>query len=216
MRTPRIFKKYLKGGGRFVRNLLGLMMNESIRYHHIRYFEKQITEYREDSLDDIAAAPNYYAWLWLRSEGVFWQIRRFSFLRDVSTEDDLDAGYNNLLDRFHKKCRDLNLWNEDELYRMIEVVDKILELRHAIVHKGFPCVLPAASTTERPKPACLKERGRALFTDCNTCDVLSGYLDPRKFADIKKEFDQLEESMSRAPVPNIDLKEHVSVPCQKD
>jgi len=75
---------------RLMGNLVGSSGNENIRGCHIDYFEKRVSELKEDQSDSISSAPNYYGWLWLMAEHVFWSMREFWFRENVLQDNYLD------------------------------------------------------------------------------------------------------------------------------
>ena len=88
----------------------------------------------------LTKAPNYFAWINVASEQVFYRIRELIY---VNTEDDqvFDASYKSLLDHVI------------ESYRLtVEQIDAILlfaKIRHLLVHKGFPNPHTAPSENSR-------------------------------------------------------------------
>ena len=181
-------------------NVLGSFGNENIRADHIRYFEDKIQSEKEESKNDIVSTPNYYAWLCLMTEHVFWMIRHFCFRVDDLEGEDLTLEYNSLVTAFCDKCRDSRLFSEPELRRLYGLLIKILYIRHAIIHKGFPNLLPVGFESQRNKPAfSKKEICRSKFDGEEAMEIISWYSKPINFQQIKKEFSEIIKATQKGP-----------------
>lgn len=105
----------MTGKGVTVGNILGTFGNDNIRNHHITYFEKKIIENKEHTSTDISSSPNYYAWLCIMAENIFWLMRHFCFTQSDFEQENLTLVYNNLVEKFVETIRNLNKFTEDEL-----------------------------------------------------------------------------------------------------
>ena len=194
-----------------VGNVVGDLGNLNIRGCHIKYFEDRIIMELDHTTDDIASAPNYYAWLWLMAEHTFWEMKTFCYWHGEMEETNLDRSYNPLIKEFYRLCKSLNLGNEDELKTIFEYAVKILEIRHAMVHTGFPNVIPATFKEKRPKPGFPNKEGKEEFTEDNTREVITWSANPKNFDDIKKEFASIMDCMRRAPKREVNVDSLFSV-----
>lgn len=180
-------------------NALGSFGNENIRMHHIRYFEKKILEHKENAKSSITLTPNYYAWLCIITEHIFWIIRKFCFQQELH-ENNLTLYYNEIITKFCDTCRELGIYSEPEIKVLYEKLVKVLEIRHAIIHKGFPNLLPVMFRGERNKPALTEKGEQQKFSELTTRETISWFSDPRNFQDIKTDLEALISAiMTKAP-----------------
>lgn len=183
-------------------NVLGSFGNENIRADHIEYFEGKIRSESEESKGDIVSTPNYYAWLCLMTEHVFWMMRHFCFRQADLAGDGLIIEYNRLVTEFCDKCRDLRIFSGSELGRLYDLVVKVLYIRHAIIHRGFPNLLPVGfeSRHKRKKPAFSKDQiPRSKFEEEEARKIISWYSKPTNFEQIKKEFREIINATKKGP-----------------
>ena len=77
----------------------------------------------------LTEAPNYYAWINIASEQVFYRIREMIY---INTEDHgvFDATYKSLLDHLFSK--------HNPGKNQIDCILLFAKIRHLMVHKGFP------------------------------------------------------------------------------
>ncbi|MBC8317409.1 MAG: hypothetical protein H8E41_05850 [Desulfobulbaceae bacterium] len=205
MKTISTTKMNLTDKAQLMGDLLGVFGNENIRGHHIRFFEDKIIEYGESSFESVTQTPHYYAWLCLMTEHLFWLMRQFCFKQNELKKGNLSLDYNNIIATFCEKCREDKLFSEEELARLYEVIIKILEIRHAITHKGFPNLLPELLDTSnsRKKPK-FKEKGYPVhFNEINTKKAVNWFSDPRNFSEIKKEFEILTKALSKGQAVSV-------------
>ena len=179
-------------------DLLSSFGNGNIRFHHIQYFENKILDYNENKLQYITKAPNYYAWLCLITEHLFWLMRSFCFQQNKFEHDDFALLYNDLITKFYDTCRSLNLFSEVELQELHKKTIKILEVRHAIIHKGFPNLLPIIFENKhvKKKPAMSKGGSQARFTEESTRESIEWFSNPSNFNEIKKDYHCLIKAIS--------------------
>ncbi len=123
-------------------NVLGSFGNDNIRAYHIAYFSKKILENDETSQKDVSTAPNYFAWLCLMTEHLFWAMRSFCFKQNEFEHNEFTLMYNKLITKFFDSYRELDSVTDEQLKVIFKKAVKVLELRHAIIHKGFPNLLP--------------------------------------------------------------------------
>lgn len=193
-------KKIVTNDANLVVNFIGVFGNENIRGCHIQYFEQRVVEARENTKDHITSAPNFYAWLWVYAEHVFWDIRGFCYRHGKLVDTDLDMEYAKLVRTFGTLCRTLKLCsNEGQQSEVLRIVSKTLLLRHAFVHRGFPNLLPATSKDKRETK---KSR-----------EAISWYSNPRNFEEIRAEFNSLRKAMSKAPGVQVEVPGLFSISC---
>ena len=182
-------------------NVLGGVGNDNIRAAHAEYFENRILEKKEHTTSDITLAPNYYAWLCLITEHVFWRMRQFCYRQSDLEHEILALNYNTLIAKYFDVCRDCNLLSDEELRHLYELVVKVLELRHAVIHKGFPNLLPVTLTDRhvRNLPKFSQIDASAKFTEASMTETIEWYSNPQNYAKIKEEFDYVRAVMSKAP-----------------
>ena len=178
---------------KFMGNILGGFGNDNIRNSHIKYFEEQLIHHNEHSQTEISSAPNYYAWLCLNTENIFWHMRNFCYKHNSFTEEDnLLMMYNDLITKFCETCSNLNKYTDNELESFYIKAVKLLEVRHAIIHKGFPNLLPVVFENRhvRNKPVTA-DGNQVKFTEESTRESVQWFSDPTNFSEIKKEFELL-------------------------
>lgn len=188
-------------------NIFGTFGNENIRSNHIEYFESRIHENKEDEKKELTLAPNYYAWLILLVENTFWLLRDFCFRRSDLDEENLGLDYGPIVTKFCEMMKGANKFSEEELDQLYEILIKILEIRHAITHKGFPNPIPVVleKSRSRKKPARAEGDLREYFDEATTKEVVAWYSDPRNFRDIKAEFERIRAAMSQVSQKAIAL-----------
>ena len=182
-------------------NLLGTFGNENIRDYHIKYLEDKILEHKENRNKDITLAPNYYAWLYLITEHTFWLIRNFCFRQTQLEESNLTLLYNEIVTKFCDVTKEIGSFSEEELTRLYNILVKALQIRHALIHNGFPNLLPVSlqKVVQRNKPAATAGGSREKFSELTTKEIVSWYSDPRNFELIKAEFSFISEAISIIP-----------------
>jgi hypothetical protein len=184
---------------------LSVFGNENIRENHVAYFEKILIEQNEHVLEDISVAPNYYAWICLSVEHVFWIIRGFCFKQAEVNSENLMLSYNDLVIRFFEVCDDNKLISESERENLYISIVSILDIRHAIVHKGFPNLLKTANIDKfkKLKPKSKKSSPKMYFTEPETKAILRKYTLPRNFSEIKNEIDTIKNIVNKANMKPI-------------
>jgi len=193
MKTVPTDKMNPENKQKFIGNILGGFGNDNIRNSHIKYFEEQLIRHNEHRQNEISSAPNYYAWLCLNTENIFWLMRNFCYkCNSFTEEDDLLMMYNNLITKFCETCNNLNKYTDDEIESFYIKAVKLLEVRHAIIHKGFPNLLPVVFENRpvRNKPMTA-DGNKVKFTEESTREAVQWFSDPINFSEIKKEFESL-------------------------
>ena len=182
-------------------DVLGAFGNDNIRGHHIAYFEKKLIENNDNKNNDISTSPNYYAWLCLMTEHLFWIMRSFCFKQNEFKDENLTLMYNELITKFCDTCLKLGLFTDDQLQNLFEKAVKVLEIRHAIIHKGFPNLLPIIFEKNhvKNKPAITKSAPQKKFTENSTRETIEWFSNPKKFDEIKEEFNLLIKAMRSGP-----------------
>ncbi len=186
----------------FMGNVLGSFGNDNIRGNHIAFFEKKLIKNNETSSSDITTTPYYYAWLCLMTEHLFWAMRTFCFRHsDFIEHDDLTLMYNDLITKFCDTCRNLKVLDDSQLQNLFDKAVKVLELRHAIIHKGFPNLLPIVFEDKhvRNKPSISKNSPKVKFTKESTKESVGWFSHPENFNEIKGEFTSLIKAMRLGP-----------------
>lgn len=172
-------------------NTLGSLGNANIRWQHIKYFEEKILSENEETCD-VVKAPNYYAWLCLITEYIFGLMRHFCFLHDDLKSNNLNFKYSEISTAFYDKCAKLNLYAEIELEELHTLIIKILYLRHALIHNGFPNLLPAAHESFQKKrnkrSPSKKQKHFTNFEENKAREIISWYSNPGNFKLAKEEF----------------------------
>ena len=186
-------------------NVLGAFGNENIRGHHIKYFEDQLIENNENTVKDVTLAPNYYAWLCLMVEHIFWIMRSFCFKQSELDQENLNLLYNNSITKFISIIRELRVFSNPALENLYELSVKVLTIRHAIVHKGFPNLLPVTIEERhlRNKPSFDQDTEKEKLNKTDIKEIIKWYSHPRNFHRIKEEFNLIMQAMSKGPGVSI-------------
>lgn len=186
--------------GRLIGNITGSLGNENIRSHHIKFFEKELLRHNENQENTVVSAPNYYAWLCIITEHLFWKMRSFCFSQNEFNQPSYILLYNELITQFIDTCRKLDCYSESELKTLFEIAIKLLEIRHAITHKGFPNLLPESfenkAVKNRKKPAFSQDETQEKFTEASTRKTIDWFKNPQNFAAIKEQFKFLTKALN--------------------
>lgn len=91
-------------------------------------YEEKIVENAEAE-KPLSKAPNYYAWIHIASEQVFYRIKEMIYVNEEN-ESSFDMPYKSLLNRL--------LSNYEPSKEQIEAIILFAKIRHLLVHKGFP------------------------------------------------------------------------------
>ena len=94
----------------------------------LSYYEQQIEE-RSETGRPLTDAPNYYAWMHIASEQVFYRIRELIYF-NANDETAFDKEYKKLLNIAFNNYK----FSPDEK----ETIVLFAKIRHLLVHKGFP------------------------------------------------------------------------------
>jgi len=182
-------------------NLLSSFGNDNIRSSHIKYFENKIFEYKENDSKDLSLSPNYYSWLCIMAEHIFWRMKAFCFKQSDLKEDNLTLLYNELITNFCEICRNLNIYSEQEIKDIYTKIRKVLVIRHAINHFGFPNLFPIVLKEGkiRNQPSITKNGEKEKFSKVDMGKIISWYSNPKNFIAAKTEFDFLMSTMKKGP-----------------
>ena len=123
-----------------LRDSLAVFGNSNHFAGFLKYYETEI-EKRCELEKSLAKAPNYYAWIHIAAEQVFYSIREMIYINDKD-EKAFDLSYKSLLN---------SLFSKSHLSReQVEAILLFAKIRHLLVHKGFPNphVLPAENERE--------------------------------------------------------------------
>lgn len=121
--------------------LLTSIGNETHLTSYISYFESQI-EKNEEYNRLLTQSPNYYVWLYLTSDFIFYSIRQLLYWNNNKDEKFFDETYKKLLDQLFEQCQ-----FEDKTK---ECIILFAQIRHLLVHKGFPNLHSAPIKNSRP------------------------------------------------------------------
>jgi len=146
--------------------------NTDFARNFIAYFEGKIEENKENE-KYLSDAPNYYAWLRLSSEYVTQLIKEMIYINNRAPEA-YDYSYMKLLDTL---ISDGNLDEEQK-----ENIILFAEIRHVMVHKGFPN--PHATPSNNEKPII---KGYVL-TNSRVKDVAYLIREPSSYFGLKNKF----------------------------
>ena len=120
-------------------------------------------------------------------------MRSACFKQKGLQSENLMLNYKELVTRFVELCNCTDQIPDDECERLDNIVSKILLLRHAIIHKGFPNILPVAFENKyrRYWPKQVKEaQVKKLF---------DWYSNPSNFNEIKEDFSFLVRVIRKLP-----------------
>ena len=182
-------------------NVLGSFGNNNIRGCHIGYFEKKLIEENENQKSSLASAPNYFAWVVIFSEHIFWLIREFCYHQhELKTPSNFSSDYNTLLRVFADKCDKISGYSENEIEEMFECIIKVLIVRHAFVHGGFPNILPATmvALNKQHRPTRQKADQCKGYSKEEVKKVVDTYSNPMNFSEIKNRYDRIITFMKKA------------------
>ena len=182
-------------------NLLSSFGNDNIRGCHITYFQNKVIEYKENEKKDLSLSPNYYAWLCLISEHIFWRMKAFCFSQSDLKEDNLTLLYNDLTTTFCEISRSLGIYSEQEIEDIYTKIVKVLVIRHAITHLGFPNLFPIQLKENkiRNQPTITKNREKEKFSTDDMKKIITWYSNPKNFIEAKNEFNFLMSAMKKGP-----------------
>ena len=186
-------------------NVLGVIGNNGIRAHHIKFFEEKILELQEDKTNDICLAPHFYAWLSLCCEHLFWLIREFCFKQHNFQDTSLVNQYNPLIRHFISKCRQLACYTDQEIEDIYKNIEFFLIVRHLYVHGGFPNFLPRSKKDvdkyRRPLPSDCTENNKYNIVEVEK--VIGMASRPDNFCLLKKKFYKICDFLSKSPSLSI-------------
>jgi len=118
-------------------------------------------------------APNYYNWLCLTSEFIFYKIREVIYYKN-NNHDVFNDSYKKLLDELFSE-RDFNL-------KLKEKIIFFAKVRHILTHKGFPNHHIAPSDNER------KITGDVILKKEETKEICQSLFKPRIFFQLNNDF----------------------------
>ena len=132
------------------------------------------------------------------TEHLFWAMRNLCFRQNEFEHEKLTLLYNELITNFCDTCRNMGVLSESNLAEIFEKAVKVLEIRHAIIHKGFPNLLPIVFENKhvRKKPAFRRGGAKEKFSEKSTRATIEWFSKPSNFHGIKKDFDFLIRAMS--------------------
>ena len=189
-------------------DIAGSNGNLNIRGNHIVYFESRVLSEAEEKQKDVTTAPNYYVWLCLVSEYVFWLLRDFCFWQTDFKEDNLVLGYKNIIELFCQKFREFSSCSGNDLKELYDILVKFLYLRHSMIHNGFPGILPAGikSSQKRklPKIPDFSEYGDT-FEQNEAKKIIRWFSRPANFQEAKAEFLKIVNAASRGEEASVDF-----------
>ena len=156
----------------------------------IKHLESEI--YRTGEFRNfLSEAPNYYNWLCIASEFVFYKIREVNYYKNNNLHV-FDDGYKKLLDQlFEDKNIDNNLKSK---------IIYFAKIRHILTHKGFPNphIAPSSSEREITKGVFLKKE--------ETKEICEKLFEPSIFPKLEEDFKIIIKELSKPLIGlNIDF-----------
>jgi hypothetical protein len=182
-------------------NVLGPLGNNNIRSYHIGYFRSQLLEKNEHQKAALASCPNYYAWVVIYAEHVFWLLRQFCYNHNNLQEPKVfTSDYNKLMRVFWAKCAQLPCYTEAEIKAVFAEIVTVLIFRHSVVHGGFPNVFPAtlAGLKDVKKPTRTKGDPQREYSEAEVQAVVTCYADSRNFVQIDGRFASILQFLEKA------------------
>ncbi len=147
--------------------------NSNFVGNFLAYFENQIEDNQEPE-KSLSETPNYFAWLGIVSEYITYLIRAMIYIN----HEDSDA-----FDYPYKKLLDTLLSNKKLSEEQKEYLILFAEIRHIMVHKGFPNPHKKPSNNER-----LITKGYTLKAErvSEIADLISK---PKSYTELRKKSD---------------------------
>jgi hypothetical protein len=183
-------------------HVMGSLGNLNIRGHHLKFFEDKILESGENRENDVTNAPNYVAWLFLMTDYLFWEIRSVCYRYSDFDHDLFDLSYNRLIEVFFVTCEKLGKCSHIDKDQIAAQLISLLDLRHTLIHKGYPNLLPITMKRPGKKPA-IEASGSVNFDADYTKRNMSYYSDPRNFVEINTKFKTLLSFVLKGPPVSI-------------
>ena len=154
----------------------------------IEYLETEI--YRKSEHHNyLHEAPNYYNWLCIASEFVFYKIREVNYYKN-NNHDVFNDSYKKLLDNlFEDKSIDQELKNK---------IIYFAKIRHILTHKGFPNphIVPSSSERQITKGVFLRKE--------ETKEICESLFKPSIFPKLEENFKIILEELSK-PLLGLDV-----------
>jgi len=153
---------------------LAVLGNSNHLLGFIEHYEAQI-EVRRGEASSLSYAPNYYAWLSVTSEYVYYAVKQLVFLRSQASDTAV----------FNLTCTKLleQLWAIAGVTQRLK--DDILlfaRIRHLLVHKGFPNPHDVPTLKERSLEDGVE------YTANEVWEVRNRLKSPREYTDFKPVF----------------------------
>ncbi len=191
----------LKEKHELIGNVLGSFGNSNIRGHHIKYFEDRIKELMEEQNKDVVESPNFYAWLCIFSEHIFWLLRKFCMRHEAFNAEHLDLQYTKLVTTFFDCCRKLGRHSDDDINETYDKIAEVLMLRHAIIHRGFPNTLPISLSNQRSysKPSPTNGARGGSYSKEDLKSIIDKFSNPQNFESIRDSFYSICGFLSKSP-----------------
>ncbi|WFP49786.1 hypothetical protein PL263_17000 [Methylomonas sp. EFPC3] len=139
---------------------------------YISYFEHQV-EARRECDNILTECPNYFAWLYISSESIYYKIKELIYFNEKD-HTVFDKPYSELLNLLFSSFA---LSNEGK--KRVLIFSKI---RHLLVHKGFPNPHFTPSNTPRRLASDIPFD---LDDVWNVCEKLR---DPKVYFDLKTDY----------------------------
>lgn len=148
--------------------------NTSILFPFLKHLEAQIAE-RNETERHLAECPNYYAWLSLSSNLMYYRIRELFYFNDKDATV-FDWDYKKLIDTlFSRYGNHISAEAKDLIVRFAMI-------RHLMIHKGFPTYhkVPAGNTKSISEGI--------LFTAEEVNDLCNSLQSPKGYPDLRASF----------------------------
>ena len=182
-------------------NVMGSLGNNNIRGCHIGYFEEKLIDDKEFQNSALPSCPNFYAWLIIFSEHIFWLIREFCFhQQNLRAPTNFNADYNKLLRIFVDKCTHLSCYSSQDIENIFEEIVTVLTIRHSHTHGGFPNTLPATLEylKKLERPTLNKADINNNYSISEVKNVINFHSNPMNFYKIKERFTSIITFLGKA------------------
>jgi len=143
---------------------------------YISYFESQI-EVRNEENSYLSDCPNYYAWLLITSEHLYYRVKRLLFFKNKD---------HSIFNKPYKETLDM-LFEDDEYKTKInddtkKNIELFAQIRHLLIHKYFPNPLKATTCDERKLTSEIK------YTKEDVWSVCKRLRSPKEYSSLRKSF----------------------------
>jgi hypothetical protein len=163
-----------------MRESMSVFGNSHYQSDFLAYYESQIQENSETS-KLLTQAPNYYAWIHIASENVYYRIKEMIYVNETNIES-FNFPYKRLLDHLFS--------SHDITQEQKDAILLFAKIRHLLVHKGFPNPHTAPSDDER------KLTENFIFSSTEVKATTTLLRNPACFNELKDSFSLASKSIS--------------------